>query len=103
MDTDVSPGRAFILNAIDTGSRARAFLESELGRRLIERAETQRVAALEELVTIIATDTSAVVIAQLRVRTIDLALRWFAEMIEEAEAALGEMETQHDDYQDRIG
>ena len=96
MDSEVTPGRRFLLEAVDTGSRARAFLESALGRRLLERAELQRQDALEALAGTNPTSATDVMQAQMRVREIDCALRWFATMIEEAESALGELESQDD-------
>lgn len=87
-----SDGRRRLDLAVDLGSRARAWLESALGRAVCAKYESARVAALEGLADVDPTNTPIVASLQRRVHAIDLALRWLAEIIEEGEEAMTQLE-----------
>ena len=66
---------------IKLGFSAEDFLSSELGKFIAEKAEAERVSAIEELVSCNPFDGEAVSRLQSRVAIADVAMQWLADAI----------------------
>ena len=66
---------------IALGFSAEDFLSSELGKFITEKAEAERVSAIEELVSCNPFDCEAVSRLQSRVAIADAAMQWLADAI----------------------
>ena len=66
---------------IALGFSAEDFLSSELGKIITEKAEAERVSAIEELVSCNPFDWEAVSRLQSRVAVADAAMQWLADAI----------------------
>ena len=66
---------------IKLGFSAEDFLSSELGKFIAEKAEAERVSAIEELVSCNPFDCEAVSRLQSRVAIADAAMQWLADAI----------------------
>jgi hypothetical protein len=75
------PERDELENAIALGFSAEDFLESDLGKFVAEKAEAERVSAIEELISCSPFDSEAVSRLQSRVAVADAAMQWLADAV----------------------
>ncbi len=73
--------QASLFREVGFGLDVQVFLRSDIGRYLCERAEEERVAALEELAIIDHTDATAVLRLQCRIKILDSWQGWLAEAV----------------------
>ncbi len=78
--------------AVQIGDKARAFLSSELGQYVADRAQAEIDDALEKLANVDPTDSNAVRQHQNDLHRAESALMWLAEAIQNGDAALQTME-----------
>ncbi|HEV2390090.1 MAG TPA: hypothetical protein VGS04_05125 [Nitrososphaerales archaeon] len=69
------------------GKQVEFFLKSDIGSYLVKRADKERAEALEELVTVDASDHAKVSAIQLRARVAGSVIDWLAEAIRDGESA----------------
>jgi hypothetical protein len=75
------------LQVVALGMDVEAFLQGPLGRYLVQRAETERTAALELLAKIDAEDAKAIRHCQQRIAVVDSIQQWLADAITEGRNA----------------
>lgn len=80
-----------LLRAIDFGFEVEAFLKSDIGQYLINRAEGEIETAVEELKHVEPEDTTAVRNIQTRIKVAESVLYWLAEAISAGNLAQQEL------------
>lgn len=80
--------------AVQIGDKARAFLSSELGQHIADRAQVEIDDALEKLANVNPIDSEAVRKHQNDLHRAESALMWLAEAIQNGDAALQTMEVE---------
>lgn len=80
-----------IKRAIGFGFDVEAFLKSDIGVYLCERAEGERSGALEQLSTVSPTDEKKIRALQQQIAVVDSWQRWLAEAVNEGVAAQGQL------------
>lgn len=88
-------GERELTATITGGQEAEAFLQSSLGRSLVQCAEAEMATAIEEIKTVDPTDAKAVTLLQNRIWRAESVQRWIAQIIQEgwnAEAELRQLE-----------
>lgn len=94
MNIDISNNPT--LKAIDFGFEVEAFLNSDIGRYLLKRAESEVETAVDELKAIDADNTSGIRKIQNRIRVAEHVLYWLAEAISAGNLAQQELHEQGD-------
>ena len=77
-----------LIDAAELGEEAKRFLESDLGKTLLARAEQETLAAMEQMLLTDPTDTKAIVALQNRAALGRQFPQWLMEIINIGENAL---------------
>jgi hypothetical protein len=80
-----------IKRTIGFGFDVEAFLKSDIGVYLSERAESERQGALEQLALVDADDTKKIRALQQQIAVVDSWQQWLAEAVNEGIAAQGQL------------
>jgi hypothetical protein len=87
---------------LELGAAVETFLGGQIGRYLIQRAETERAEALEALKDVNPEDAAAVRALQNRVRVVDTVQQWLADTISQAAAAFARLERMDSDREENM-
>lgn len=69
------------------GAEAERFLSSSVGKYMVERAESLREQAIAQFKDVSATDTAAIIAAQMKLAMADNFQQWIADLLAEGEEA----------------
>lgn len=86
-----------LLEKVEIGEGAQKFLESELGKKIIDLADQERREALEDLATVNPKDELRIIELQLKAKFGERFAAWLVSLISEGENAISLYKQQRDD------
>ncbi len=69
------------------GAEAERFLQSSVGRYMVQRAEAQREQAIADFARAAPTDAAAIMAAQMKLRMADGFQQWIADLLQDGQEA----------------
>jgi len=74
------------------GAEAERFLQSNVGKYMVQRAEALRERGIAYITAVSPTDTAAIIEAQMQIRMADNFQQWIADLLQEGEEAERQVE-----------